>query len=286
MHEYMSTVRIWELTCPGLLEEVGRARRWTRDVLSDSPQADDAALIVTELSANALLHSDSGLSWNSFSLTLSRTPQAITITVKDSGGAPTRPHIQHPHRTALHGRGLAPGRSPGRPHGNPQRRTRPRGHRHAEQPQAEQRRMARDHRHHQGAPAVLRLVQSHRTTPLRHHSTVYWSEAVAVVPLVSTHWLGSRSATTPRLALLWLRSRAQDIADQLDAPAAAPVRHWLQDHQEQEKPLRLLAAGCPYTFTVFEDGTRYILTTRPTLGPTVNRSRRQRGQGRHRAQGH
>lgn len=107
MHEYMSTVRIWELTCPGLLEEVGRARRWTRDVLSDSPHADDAALIVTELSANALLHSDSGLGRNSFSLTLTRTPQALTITVTDSGGAPTRPHIRHPRRTALHGRGLA-----------------------------------------------------------------------------------------------------------------------------------------------------------------------------------
>ncbi|WP_255954551.1 ATP-binding protein [Streptomyces odontomachi] len=113
---YLSTLReparpeetgIWEVTCPGRLEEVGRVRRWTRDVLSDSPHADDAALIVTELSANALLHSDSGLSRNSFSVTVTCTPQAITITVTDSGGAPTRPHIQHPRRMALQGRGLA-----------------------------------------------------------------------------------------------------------------------------------------------------------------------------------
>lgn len=133
---------------------------------------------------------------------------------------------------------------------------------------------------------MLRLLPPHRTAPLRHHRTVYWSEAVAVVPLASTHWLGSHAATTPRLALRWLRSRAQDIADQLDTSATAPVRHWLEDHQEHENALRLLAVGRNYTFTAFEDGTRYILTTRPMLGPAVNLGRRQRPQGRHRAQGH
>nr|WP_255954559.1 ATP-binding protein [Streptomyces sp. ODS25] len=50
---------------------------------------------------------DSGFSQNTFNLTLTRTPQAITITVTDSGGSPTRPHIQHKRRMALHGRGLA-----------------------------------------------------------------------------------------------------------------------------------------------------------------------------------
>lgn len=116
MTRYLSTLRdqpqtegtrMWELTCPGHLEEVGRARRWTRDVLSDSPRVDDAALIVTELSANALLHTDSGYSHDTFSLTLTRTQHAITVTVADSGGTETEPHVQHPRRTALHGRGLA-----------------------------------------------------------------------------------------------------------------------------------------------------------------------------------
>ncbi len=133
---------------------------------------------------------------------------------------------------------------------------------------------------------MLRLLHPQSPASLRQHSTVYWSEAAAVVPLVSTHWLGSHSATTPRLAMRWLRSRAQDIADQLDAPAAAPVVHWLQDHEEHEHALRLLAVGRSYTFTAFEDGTRYILTIRPTLRLAVNRRRRQRTQGRHRAQGH
>ena len=108
MHEYTSTVRIWELTCPGFLEEVGRVRRWIRDVLSDSPRVDDAALIVTELSTNALLHSDSGNSSRAFfSLTLTHAPDLITISVTDFGGSSSRPHIQHPNTRILHGRGLA-----------------------------------------------------------------------------------------------------------------------------------------------------------------------------------
>ncbi|WP_078941475.1 hypothetical protein [Streptomyces cellulosae] len=52
MHEYTSTARVWGLTCPGFPEEVSRARRWTRDILRGSPLAEDAELIVSELSAN------------------------------------------------------------------------------------------------------------------------------------------------------------------------------------------------------------------------------------------
>ncbi|WP_229924299.1 ATP-binding protein [Streptomyces sulfonofaciens] len=103
----MSTAQIWELTCPGLLEEVGRARRWTRDVLSDSPHADDAALIVTELATNALLHTDSGSSQDRFHLTLTCSSKEVTISVKDSGGTRAKPRIKHPSDKTLHGRGLA-----------------------------------------------------------------------------------------------------------------------------------------------------------------------------------
>ncbi len=52
MHEYTCTARVWGLTCPGFPEEVSRARRWTRDILRGSPLAEDAELIVSELSAN------------------------------------------------------------------------------------------------------------------------------------------------------------------------------------------------------------------------------------------
>lgn len=91
----------------------------------------------------------------------------------------------------------------------------------------------------------------------------YQSEALAAIALGRTYWLGSTSAPTPRLALRWLHARARDIADQLDPPAARPVRHWIHDHQEHERALRQLVSGQHYTFTAIEDGTRYILTASP-----------------------
>ncbi|MBV9023548.1 MAG: hypothetical protein JO362_07080 [Streptomycetaceae bacterium] len=76
--------------------------------------------------------------------------------------------------------------------------------------------------------------------------------------------LGSYPAATPRLALRWLRYRAGDIADQLDALAARPTRHWINDHVEHEQALSLLARGETYTFTIFDDTTRYALSAHPT----------------------
>ncbi|MFI9030270.1 ATP-binding protein [Streptomyces sp. NPDC053560] len=103
MDEYTSSGQVWELVCPRLPQEVGRARRWTRDILSDHPAVEDAALIVTELGANAVRHT----AGNVFRLTISRAGQAVTLTVKDTGPAVTSPHITLPDRSATDGRGLS-----------------------------------------------------------------------------------------------------------------------------------------------------------------------------------
>ncbi|MBE9498249.1 hypothetical protein IHE61_04645 [Streptomyces sp. GKU 257-1] len=58
--------------------------------------------------------------------------------------------------------------------------------------------------------------------------------------------------------------RAGHIADQLDTPAARPVLHWLDDQAEHEHALSLLTRGETYTFTVFDDTTRYALSARAT----------------------
>ncbi|MCC3653208.1 ATP-binding protein [Streptomyces sp. S07_1.15] len=107
MHEYTSSPRVWGLICPGFPEEVSRARRWTRDILKGSPCADDAELIVSELSANAVLHTASGHPCGSFHLALAVWRQVIALSVTDAGGTASTPKAGHPSEDAVHGRGLA-----------------------------------------------------------------------------------------------------------------------------------------------------------------------------------
>ncbi|WP_327429491.1 ATP-binding protein [Streptomyces sp. NBC_01236] len=106
MHEYTSTARVWGLTCPGFPEEVSRARRWTRDILRGSPLAEDAELIVSELSANAILHTASGQASGTFHLALAVSPQVVALSVTDDGGTGAAPKVQHQAEDAERGRGL------------------------------------------------------------------------------------------------------------------------------------------------------------------------------------
>ncbi|MGW5372559.1 ATP-binding protein [Streptomyces sp. NPDC004009] len=106
MHEYTSTARVWGLSCPGFPEEVSRARRWTRDILRGSPLADDAELIVSELSANAILHTASGRENGSFHLAVAVSAQVVAVSVTDDGGTGTAPKVEDQDQDAEHGRGL------------------------------------------------------------------------------------------------------------------------------------------------------------------------------------
>ncbi|MFJ9834310.1 ATP-binding protein [Streptomyces sp. NPDC101169] len=106
MHEYTSKARVWGLSCPGFPEEVSRARRWTRDILRGSPLADDAELIVSELSANAILHTASGREYGSFHLAVAVSAQVVAVSVTDDGGTGTAPKVEHLDQDAEHGRGL------------------------------------------------------------------------------------------------------------------------------------------------------------------------------------
>ncbi|MCG7523885.1 ATP-binding protein [Streptomyces sp. OfavH-34-F] len=106
MHEYTSRSRVWGLSCPGFPEEVSRARRWTRDILRGSPLAEDAELIVSELSANAILHTASGQEHGSFHLAVAVSAQVVAVSVTDDGGTWTAPKAEHQDQDAEHGRGL------------------------------------------------------------------------------------------------------------------------------------------------------------------------------------
>lgn len=96
----------------------------------------------------------------------------------------------------------------------------------------------------------------------------YWCEVIAHTPDDGrTFWLGAHSTSSPRLALRWLRQRADHISNQLDPPAARPVLAWLDDDQAHEHALAVLAHGELYTYTVCDDAVRYLLTARPTTRP-------------------
>lgn len=70
--------------------------------------------------------------------------------------------------------------------------------------------------------------------------------------------LGSHLASSPRLALRWLRRRAGELSDQLDPQSAQPLRAWLADPAEHERALATLADGHPYTLTTHDDTGRYL----------------------------
>ncbi|MFI1014231.1 hypothetical protein [Streptomyces sp. NPDC020965] len=94
----------------------------------------------------------------------------------------------------------------------------------------------------------------------------YWCEATAhpSAEEVRVHLLGSRTTNTSRLALRWLRDRAQDITDQMDEPYAEQGRQWLTDEAEHERALRTLTQGQLYELTLHDDATRYVLSARRT----------------------
>lgn len=68
--------------------------------------AEDAELIVSELSSNAILHTASGQTSGTFHLALAVSPQVIALSVTDDGGTSTAPKVERQDQDAEHGRGL------------------------------------------------------------------------------------------------------------------------------------------------------------------------------------
>lgn len=87
-------------------QELRTARSWIRAALNGHPHSDDAALIVTELGTNAVVHTASGETAGTFHVTLTISELTTVIAVADSGGAKTSPEVQHPSVNVTHGRGL------------------------------------------------------------------------------------------------------------------------------------------------------------------------------------
>jgi serine/threonine-protein kinase RsbW len=88
---------------PGGAEQASAARRFVAAALGDDSLTDDAVLCVSELAANAILHSSSGQPGGWFEVQVSRYPGGrIHVAVTDQGG----PWAPDPASRTHHGRGL------------------------------------------------------------------------------------------------------------------------------------------------------------------------------------
>lgn len=111
----------------------------------------------------------------------------------------------------------------------------------------------------------MRAAASAKRLPVAEHVTRYACSAAAYpwhTPNLIN--LGSHQATSPRLALRWIRDRTSHVVDQLDTAYAQSGHYWLTDEAEHERALAYLTSGSAYQLTLHDESTRYVLTASPT----------------------
>ncbi len=81
----------WLRVFPGEARQLRVVRQWLAALLPDCPARDDIVSVATELSSNAVRHTESGRG-GSFAVEVTRHPRAIRIAVAD-GGSPGEPKL-------------------------------------------------------------------------------------------------------------------------------------------------------------------------------------------------
>ena len=92
----------WSRNFPAVPAQIGPARRFLTGILDGWPAADDAALCLSELVTNAILHSRSGEPGGQFTVRIRLTGRDLRVEVGDRGG----PWIWTGYPDEQHGRGL------------------------------------------------------------------------------------------------------------------------------------------------------------------------------------
>lgn len=92
----------WSRNFPAVPAQIGPARRFLTGILDGWPAADDAALCLSELVTNAILHSRSAEPGGLFTVRVQLSGSDLRVEVADGGG----PWIWTAYPDEQHGRGL------------------------------------------------------------------------------------------------------------------------------------------------------------------------------------
>lgn len=98
-----ATAQGWERRFAGHPAQVRRVRQFVATITGELPMAHDAVACVSELAANAIVHSRSGGSRGWFTVRVDLAAETLRVEVQDQGG-PWQPHASG---NGLSGRGLA-----------------------------------------------------------------------------------------------------------------------------------------------------------------------------------
>ncbi|MER5644453.1 ATP-binding protein [Streptosporangium sp. NPDC002524] len=100
----------WRQVFPGRVESVPKARAWARDLLAgriEAPVLDDVLLLLSELAANAVAHSDSGRTADGrVTVYVARSAAMVHVEVTDDGSDASAPAVRVPEADGDGGRGL------------------------------------------------------------------------------------------------------------------------------------------------------------------------------------
>ncbi|WP_411120790.1 hypothetical protein [Streptomyces sp. x-19] len=93
---------------------------------------------------------------------------------------------------------------------------------------------------------------------------VYRAELVVHRPDAPSIDLGGVVTYSPRRAVRWVRTRAEQVAQQLGVPGGTGALDWLGDQVAFGRAVYGLMAGNPVTLTVVDaEGCAYALVARP-----------------------
>jgi hypothetical protein len=97
--------------------------------------------------------------------------------------------------------------------------------------------------------------------------TSYGIRCIAWTPDGRAFDLGGRTATTADGALVWLRHRVWEVAEQLDPPALQLAERWICDRAEQATALAALVTGEEFDLDLVSDRVRYAFVAQAKHWP-------------------